>query len=49
MKTMQLMNAEFNVNNKKLGRDMMKAAEKIELYQESNMVVGKDIAPYKHC
>ena len=33
------------MNNKKLGRDMMKAAEKTEQYQESNMDVGKATVP----
>lgn len=31
MHTIQLMNAEFNRNNKKLGRDMMYHTEKIKL------------------
>ena len=37
MRTIQLMNAEFNMNNKMLGRDMMKAAKKTEQYQENNI------------
>ena len=28
MRTIQLMNAEFNMNNKKLGKDMMRVAER---------------------
>ena len=39
------MNAEFNMNNKKLGRDLMKAAEKTEQYQERNADAGKVIVP----
>ena len=31
MRTITLMNSEFNINNKKLGRDMMKNAEKHNL------------------
>ena len=38
---MQLMNAEFNMNNKKLGKDMMRIAEKTKLSQENNMDAEK--------